>query len=307
MTPTRLVTAYLIAGPIGTVALSLGHGSNFSESVSTVLGQLFIGLILITILRPWSYRQSMWRAAGGAVWLFIPTALAASVLLPAGFGIVESGPATWAPDPLESWKLAWLALGFSGCAIGAIASARPSLHVTPLGVARHPSDPPQSIWTRRPNWPMLRYLTLVSGMLVLILISAALCFALNLITAIPRSYIQANVPPSREFDRIMKRDLDAYFAGVTGGSGVASYELLRRQPTQVGVAYPKYYAWVRFVSSGGQAREGAARLAAFDQQRFEVFEFIPADEIRVHPDTLAKVFPSALVTDILSHARRTKS
>ena len=71
-----------------------------------------------------------------------------------------------------------------------------------------------------------------------------------------------------------------------------SYELLRKGPTQSGVAYPKYYAWVRVHRHDGLL-EGAVRLAAIDDQRFEVTHFLPAQEIVASPG-IESVFPEPL-------------
>ena len=60
------------------------------------------------------------------------------------------------------------------------------------------------------------------------------------------------------------------------------YELLRKEPTQSGVAYPKYYAWVTMDTSAGPV-EGAVRLAAVDRERFEVTDFCSSSDIRTNP------------------------
>ncbi len=59
------------------------------------------------------------------------------------------------------------------------------------------------------------------------------------------SHVEANVPPQKEFDEILARDLQAYFQDLKGKQVGVQYEFLRRGPTQVGVAYPKFYLWVK--------------------------------------------------------------
>lgn len=86
-----------------------------------------------------------------------------------------------------------------------------------------------------------------------------------------------------------------------------SYELLRKEPTQSGVAYPKYYAWVRVHRDDGLL-EGAVRLAAVDDEKFEVtnFEvthFLGAREIVTSPRLIEPVFPQPLHQTIRDRAR----
>jgi hypothetical protein len=101
-----------------------------------------------------------------------------------------------------------------------------------------------------------------------------------------------------QFDRLLRRDLSAHF----GGAAV-SYELLRREPTQSGVAYPKYYAWVRVQRDDGLL-EGAVRLAAVDDERLVVTHFLQAQEIVTSPGLIESVFPEPLLETIRDRARR---
>src|SRR5205085_2879741 len=96
------------------------------------------------------------------------------------------------------------------------------------------------------------------------------------------SHIRANVPDSSDFKSFMVRDLTAHFSGLYGPC-IVEYELLRDEPTQVGVAYPKYYAWVTIASGNGVKREGAARIAAVEKERFDVTNFVESGEIRADP------------------------
>jgi hypothetical protein len=105
------------------------------------------------------------------------------------------------------------------------------------------------------------------------------------------------VPSEAAFDSLLRRDLDAYFGKRAGREVTVDYELLRRGPTQTGIAFPKFYAWVR-VHSGGPLEQGAVRVAAMDRTRFEVTHFIPETEIRGGPETLDTVFPPAVADSI---------
>jgi hypothetical protein len=131
----------------------------------------------------------------------------------------------------------------------------------------------------------------------------AVCVVVFLCSAcgdpIANSHINANVPASDQFSNLLARDLQSHFQAPR-----VDYELLRQGPTQTGISYPKYYLWVKIRnSSGGLAAEGAVRVAAIDQVRFEVTHFLPAQEIRETPTTVERVFPRPLVESILAHAK----
>lgn len=122
---------------------------------------------------------------------------------------------------------------------------------------------------------------------------------------VQQSHIEGNVPPAAEFDQILKRDLAAYFGGGSAEARpVVEYRLLREAPTQSGVAYPKYYVWVRVESGGANAREGAARLAAVDRERFEVTDFLSREQIAADPGGIYQVFPAPVCERIEEEMRR---
>jgi hypothetical protein len=122
---------------------------------------------------------------------------------------------------------------------------------------------------------------------------------------IQQSHIDANVPSEADFDRLLRRDLAAYFTASDSGSPEVSYDLLRKAPTQSGIAYPKFYAWVQVRHVGKPAREGAVRLAAIDRQRFEVLQFIDRSEISRDPSGLDHVFPPTVAAAIRERVART--
>jgi hypothetical protein len=109
--------------------------------------------------------------------------------------------------------------------------------------------------------------------------------------AIQQSHIESNVPPPAEFDRVLQRDSDAYFGTALARSAHVRYEMLREGATQSGVAYPKFYVWLVAPLAGGETREGAARLAAIDKQRFEVTDFVTEEQVRRDPEGLSLIFP----------------
>ena len=115
------------------------------------------------------------------------------------------------------------------------------------------------------------------------------------------SHIEGNVPKGKAFDGYLRRDLISYF-GKTDNCRV-EYEFLRNGPTQTGIAYPKYYLWVRCFTGGKLTAEGAVRVAAVDQSAFDVTNFVSAKEIVTSPNETAGVFPSALLDKIGKKAR----
>jgi hypothetical protein len=117
-----------------------------------------------------------------------------------------------------------------------------------------------------------------------------------------RSYIEANVPAAGDFDPLLRRDLGAFFAARTAQAVEVQYRLLRDGPTQTGLAYPKYYAWVRVFAGSSLVEEGAVRLAAIERKRFEITDYVTAATARSDLKAVEAVFPRALVPTILKSA-----
>jgi len=59
----------------------------------------------------------------------------------------------------------------------------------------------------------------------------------------------------------------------------------------VGVAYPKFYAWVVIREGETMIEEGAVRLAAIDKERFEVTHYLGRAEIERDPEKVYETFP----------------
>lgn len=116
------------------------------------------------------------------------------------------------------------------------------------------------------------------------------------------SHIAANVPAAADFERLLRRDLTAYFTTRGIESAEITYQLLRKVPTQSGVAYPKFYIWVEVFAAGAPKTSGAVRLAAIDQEKFEVTDFVPRESILATPDRLDAIFPAALIASIKERA-----
>jgi len=146
---------------------------------------------------------------------------------------------------------------------------------------------------------------LMFGLGGLILLGVALAFAYRyeiVISMVSRSHIEANVPPPSNFDADLARDLRAWFTQRQGSPATVRFELLRRGATQSGIAYPKYYAWVEVQPASAAVVGGAVRVAAVERDRFEVLQFLSADEIRAKPDAVQSMFPAALIPEISRRA-----
>jgi hypothetical protein len=120
---------------------------------------------------------------------------------------------------------------------------------------------------------------------------------------IQRSHIEANVPPPGQFATLLQRDLEAYFNASKKKGVRVEYELLRDGPTQSGVAYPKFYLWVRVLDDGTIIKQGAARVAAIARKKFDITSFVSEGSIRADPKALYSVFPSPVCERIKAQLR----
>ena len=138
----------------------------------------------------------------------------------------------------------------------------------------------------------------------LLLLSLSLsigCNAQDPMAGIAKSHIDGNVPDSDHFDEYLKRDLRDFLCKEKEGCRV-EYSLLRDGPTQTGIAYPKFYVWVKCFQKNGSVSEGAARLAAIERKRFDVTDFLSREQIKASPSQVRGVFPAALVDKIFERA-----
>ena len=114
---------------------------------------------------------------------------------------------------------------------------------------------------------------------------------LDPMAAIADSHIKGNVPAKARFDAYLRRDLTAYFARSNGKKVAVACEFLRDGPTQTGIAYPKYYLWVKVRAGKKLVDEGAVRVAAIDRQRFEVTHYLSKTDMKKDPEQIDGVFP----------------
>jgi len=109
---------------------------------------------------------------------------------------------------------------------------------------------------------------------------------------------QGVVTSDSHVDSILTRDLNAYFRTRQGQPVLLHYTYLRSGPTITGIAFPKYYVWVRVEPvSGGTPVEGAARIALGDSAA-TVTNFLEHDSGSAAPPGLDSVFPAPVASSI---------
>src|SRR5581483_3595504 len=148
--------------------------------------------------------------------------------------------------------------------------------------------------------PSLIRLHLALSITILLLLTSSYSALAQGISDIATSHIEANVPAQKDFHAFLKRDLEAFFR--SSNADRVEYQLLRDDPTQAGIAYPKFYAWVEIFSGNRLLQEGAVRLAAIEKARFEVTQFVSQEGVNRDPQVLAPIFPAALIPLILEKA-----
>ena len=115
----------------------------------------------------------------------------------------------------------------------------------------------------------------------------------------------ADEPPSAgvtsataQLDSTLQRDLTLYFTREFGTPATVGYEYLRTGPTVTGIAWPKFYVWVRAEATTGRPRaEGPARVALIDSTA-EITHFFPHVPGSAVPATLDSVFPAPVLATI---------
>ena len=103
------------------------------------------------------------------------------------------------------------------------------------------------------------------------------------------SHIQGNVP--EQFDQLLKRDLIIYFQDLYKQTVTVEYELLREIQTQVGVALPKYYIWVKIYSQKVLLNEGAVKVSAIEKTHFTVLNYLAIADLKKSPERINQIFP----------------
>lgn len=136
----------------------------------------------------------------------------------------------------------------------------------------------------------------------LVVIAALFLPSLN-VESTSLSHVSANVPNKTQFDALLTRDLEHYFKAKLQRDVSVTFRLLREQPTQSGMAFPKFYAWVviRSRESGTEISQGAVRVGAEATTSFFVTDYISLAEMKANPGILNEVFPGPVVERIRMH------
>lgn len=135
---------------------------------------------------------------------------------------------------------------------------------------------------------------ILSIVVIVLLVFGSVVFIDNVFKDISQSHIDANIPTEQEFDEFLTRDIDSYFEEIHKKEISVKFELLREGPTQSGVAYPKYYAWVTIYDGEQEIEQGAVRVAAISKNSFDVTDYISLNQIRHDVNILAYVFPKSV-------------
>ena len=113
------------------------------------------------------------------------------------------------------------------------------------------------------------------------------------------NHLQANLPDTfEEFEIMLSRDLISYFSVLQGKQVTIDYDLLRKQPTQSGISYPKFYAWVVVKYNDHILNKGAVRVVAINKVKIEVTDFVSAKNVRSNPKEIEAIFPRSLCNTI---------
>lgn len=126
----------------------------------------------------------------------------------------------------------------------------------------------------------------------------------EVIESIAQSHIDANVPAAADFDEFLKRDLLAYFSPEGDKDTAVEYQLFRKEPTQTGIAYPKFYAWILIKRKNVGVKEGAVRLAAIEKKKFAITDFLSRENAIKDPEAAYGIFPRA-VADMINKKAET--
>ncbi len=126
----------------------------------------------------------------------------------------------------------------------------------------------------------------------------------KIVEEVRRSHIVGNVPATKEdFDKIMDRDLTDFFKKRYPKFSSVSYVLLRNAPTQSGISYPRFYAWIEIKENEKTIEAGAVNVAFIERKSIDVREFITAKEVNEDRDMPERVFPAALCDSIREKAK----
>lgn len=114
--------------------------------------------------------------------------------------------------------------------------------------------------------------------------------------------ISYHTPAPADFHRLLQRDLNAYFREKYKNSNTI-YEMLKDEPTQLGVSFPHFYVWAKVSCRGKLVTQGAVSLDAIEQNEFHVTQFFSIHQIRANPE-IVKAMPPSTWDKVLNRAKR---
>ena len=146
-------------------------------------------------------------------------------------------------------------------------------------------------------------LTILTVFLLVVGISTAACQS-SIIDSITQTHIDNDVPDEKDFDSFLKRDLAKYFKKTTGQDVVVEYELLRKEPTESGTSFPKFYAWIKIKEQAVIIEEGAVRISAVEKEKFEITHYLEQAEIERDEKRIYQIFPKPIADKIRAKINR---
>ncbi len=126
----------------------------------------------------------------------------------------------------------------------------------------------------------------------------------NPMQTLQNSHNDGHLPTASTFDLNLSRDVTAYFANLLDQNVSVEITLLRKDPTQVGAAFPKYYAWVSVTDANNEVKaQGSLRIAAKNKTRFAVTHFVSKDVMIKDPESLNAMLPKSLIPTAMKYAQ----
>lgn len=120
---------------------------------------------------------------------------------------------------------------------------------------------------------------------------------------ISQGHIDANVPAPDVFNEILAESIDQYLMDEYNLTRpITEYKLLRDYPSQTGLAFPKYYAWISSKDKDDKVVIGVARLAAIDKDYFDITDFVDSKTITKNGSSELNAFPLDLHQKIIGEA-----
>lgn len=150
---------------------------------------------------------------------------------------------------------------------------------------------------------LIKPILIIVVVFVLVYLGANYLVPKYIFWSISQSHIKGNVPDNDTFRGYLVRDLNEYFTGVLKNETFVDYQLLRKEPFQSGLAYPKYYAWIVGSDKSGKiTTEGFVRLSAQEKEYFVVTDFVSKNEIREDPSSLEGIIPEELIVEVIERS-----